>query len=227
MGNRGRPTNARPWATAGAAFVLANVGCHFTAGSGYLVARSSGRIARTDLRTGSSRRRTGLATRNSRRIAGASNPMTLWRHRRDRVARMGRNNAWTFKLRRMRGGRDRGMTVIVVERKRRIFRRRLHVARLFGRRLYVPLFFHGELFGRWLRCGATGAAIIADIGRVVNDDGLVVDVGDRHVRNIVHRLVVEELRRCANSLLHSRRRYSRSRKTRRRKNRFAVPNTRR
>ena len=57
-----RRTTARPWATACAAFVLANVGCHFTAGSGYLVARSSGRIARTDLRTGSVRRRTGLAT---------------------------------------------------------------------------------------------------------------------------------------------------------------------
>jgi len=104
--------------------------------------------------------------------------MTLRRHSRDWLAWMRRNNAWAIKLRRMRGGRDRGLAVIVVERKRRIFRRRLHVACLLGRRRYVPLFFHGELFGRWLRCGATGAAIIADIGRVVDDDGLIVDVGD-------------------------------------------------
>ena len=39
-------------ATAGAAFVLADVGSDFTAGSGCLVARSGGRIARTDLRAG-------------------------------------------------------------------------------------------------------------------------------------------------------------------------------
>ena len=119
MGNRGRQLlrfRCRRRATAsGAAFVLANVGSNFTAGSGYLVALSGGRIARTDLRAGSGRRRTDFATRNSRRIAGANDPMTLRRHSRDWLARMRRNNAWTIKLRRMRSGRDRGMTVVVVE----------------------------------------------------------------------------------------------------------------
>ena len=103
--------------------------------------------------------------------------MTLRRHSRDWLARMRRNNAWTIKLRRMRGGRDRGMAVIVVERKRGSFAAActLRVCSVSALRAAV---FHGELFGRWLRCGATGAAIIADIGRVINDDGLVVDVGD-------------------------------------------------
>jgi hypothetical protein len=107
--------------------------------------------------------------------------MTLWLHRRDRLARMRRNNAWTFKLRGMRGRRDRGMALIVVERKRRIFRRSLHVVRLLGRRSNVTLFFRGKLLGRWLRCRSARSAVVADIGRVVHNNSLVIDVGNRHV----------------------------------------------
>jgi hypothetical protein len=112
--------------------------------------------------------------------------MALRRHSRDRLARLGRNNAWTFKLPRMCGGRDSRMAVIVVERKRRVFRRCLHVLRLRGRRRDVTLVCGGKLLRSRPRCRAASAAIVADIGGVINNDGLVVDVGDRNVRNVVH-----------------------------------------
>ena len=142
------------WATAAGAFMLTDFRADLRAGSGCRRADlgAGGGWGRADLRAWSGNRRTGFIARSSRRIAGTYDPVTLWLHRRDRLARMRRNSAWTFKLRGMRGRSDRGMAVIVVERKRRIFRRRVHVVRLLGRRRNVTLFFRGKLLGRWLRC---------------------------------------------------------------------------
>jgi hypothetical protein len=44
-----------------------------------------------------------------------------------------------------------------------------------------------------VRRRAAGAAIVTHVGRVVDDDGLVIDVGDRHVRDVVDAAVVEEI----------------------------------
>src|SRR6516165_9066995 len=84
------------------------------------------------------------------------------------------------------------MALVVVERQRRVFRRHLHVLRLLRSRRHVLLVGGGNLLRRLLRRRAAGAAIVAHVGRVVDDDGLVVDVGDRHVRDVVDGAVVEE-----------------------------------
>jgi hypothetical protein len=84
------------------------------------------------------------------------------------------------------------MGVIVVERQRRIFRRHLHVLRLLRRRRHVLLIGGGNLLWRRMRRRTAGAAIVAHVGRVVDDDGLVIDVGDLHIREIVDAAVVEE-----------------------------------
>jgi hypothetical protein len=112
--------------------------------------------------------------------------MTLRHHRGDRLAWMRSNNARSVELCGMWSGRDCRMALIVVKRKRRIFRRHLHVARLLGGWCDVMLICCGQLLRCRLRGRAAGAAIVADVGCVVDDDRLVVDVGDRDVRNVVH-----------------------------------------
>src|SRR6516164_7867302 len=84
------------------------------------------------------------------------------------------------------------MALIVVERQRRIFRRHLHVLRLLRSRRHVLLVGGGNLLRRLLRRRAAGTAIVAHVGDVVDDDGLVVDVGDLHVRDVVDGAVVKE-----------------------------------
>src|SRR6516164_1860513 len=83
------------------------------------------------------------------------------------------------------------MALIVVERQRRIFRRHLHVLRLLRSRRHVLLVGGGNLLRRLPRRRAAGTAIVAHVGDVV-DDGLVVDVGDLHVRDVVDGAVVKE-----------------------------------
>jgi hypothetical protein len=101
------------------------------------------------------------------------------------------DNADTVQLRRACGSRNCRMAVIAVERQRRIFRRHLHVLRLLRRRRHV-LLTGGNLLRRRPHPGTAGTAIVAHVGRVVDDDGLVVDVGDRRVRDVVDAAVVEE-----------------------------------
>ena len=84
----------------------------------------------------------------------------------DWLTRMGRNNAGAAELRRMRRGRDGWMTLIVIERKRRVLRRCLHILRLRGGRRHVMLIGGGNLLRRRMRGRAAGTAIVADIGRL-------------------------------------------------------------
>jgi hypothetical protein len=50
----------------------------------------------------------------------------------------------------------------------------------------------GNLLRRRPHRSTAGTAIVANVGRVVDDDGLVVDVGDRRVGDVVDGAVVEE-----------------------------------
>src|SRR6516164_5048417 len=84
------------------------------------------------------------------------------------------------------------MALIVVERQRWIFRRHLHVLRLLRSRRHVLLVGGGNLLRRLLGRRAAGTAIVAHVGGVVDDDSLVVDVGDLHVRDVVDGAVVKE-----------------------------------
>src|SRR6516165_1584682 len=78
------------------------------------------------------------------------------------------------------------MALIVVERQRRIFRRHLHVLRLLRTRRHGLLVVGGNLLRRLLRRRASGTAIVAHVGGVV-DDG-----ADRHVGAVVDGAVVTE-----------------------------------
>ena len=141
---------------------------------------------------------TGFCTLTRRRrvagrcAAGMTDVVALRGNRGNRRTRMRGDDAGTAHLRRVRGRRNGGMAVIVVERQRRIFRRHLHVLRLLRRRRHVLLVDGGNLLRRRLRCRATGAPIVTHVGDVVDDDGLVVDVADLHVRDVVDGAVVEE-----------------------------------
>jgi hypothetical protein len=151
-----------------------------------MIALNGRGVAWTGFRTLSCRRFAG------RCAAGATDMVTLRIDRGNRRTRMRGDNAGTVQLRRVCGSRNGGMAVIVVERQRRIFRRHLHVLRLLRRRRYVLLTGGGNLLRRRPHRGTAGTAIIAHVGRVVDDDGLVVDVGDRRVRDVVDGAVVEE-----------------------------------
>ena len=102
------------------------------------------------------------------------------------------NDAGPAQLARVPGRRDGRMAVIVVKRKRRISRRRLHVLRLLGRRADMMPVGCCELLRRRPRLDAAGAAIVADIRRVSHLDGLVVDVADRNAADVVDTAVVEK-----------------------------------
>ena len=137
---------------------------------------------------------TGLCTRRrSRGGADASDVMTCRWDRGNRRTRMRGDDAGTTQLRRVCGRRNSGVTLIFVERQRRIFRSHLHVLRLLRRRRHTLLVGGGNLLRCRLRCGAAGAAIVAHVSRVVDDDGLVIDVGDRHVGDVVDGAVIEEI----------------------------------
>jgi hypothetical protein len=141
--------------------------------------------------------RTGFRTLTRRRVAGrcatgTTDMMALRLDRGNRRTRMRGNDAGAVQLRRVRGRRNGGMALIVVERQRRIFRRHLHVLCLLRRRRYVLLIGGGNLLWGRLRCRTAGAAIVTHVGDVVDDDGLVVDVADLHVRDVVDGAVVEE-----------------------------------
>src|SRR6476620_2207105 len=141
---------------------------------------------------------TGFCTLTRRRrvagrcAAGMTDVVALRGNRGNRRTRMRCDDAGTAHLRRVRGRRNGGMAVIVVERQRRIFRRHWHVLRLLRRRRHVLLVDGGNLLRRRLRCRATAAPIVTHVGDVVDDDGLVVDVADLHVRDVVDGAVVEE-----------------------------------
>src|SRR5262249_21643915 len=113
-------------------------------------------------------------------------------NRGNRRTRMRGSNAGTAQLRRVCGRRNGGMALIVVERQRRIFRRHLHMLRLLRRRRHVLLISGGNLLWGRLRRRTAGAAIVTHVGDVIDDDGLVVDVADLHVRDVVDGAVVEK-----------------------------------
>ena len=113
---------------------------------------------------------TGSCTLTWRRVAGrgaagAADVVALRGNRSNRRTRMRGNDAGTAQLRRVRRRRNGGMTLIVVERQRWIFRRNLHVLCLLRRRRHVLLAGGGNLLRRRLRCRAAGAAIVAHVGR--------------------------------------------------------------
>lgn len=114
------------------------------------------------------------------------------RRRRDWLARVRGDHACTAEPCRVRGRSDRRMTVVVGERQCRILRRRFRVPRLLAGRSHMVLVRGGELLRRRSHRGAAGTAVVADVGRVV-DDGLVVDVSDRDIRDVVDGTVVEEV----------------------------------
>ena len=131
--------------------------------------------------------------RRSHGAADATDVMASWRDRGNRRTRMRGDDAGTAQLRRVCGCRNGGMASIVVERQRRIFSSRLHVLRLLRRRRHTLLVGGSNLLRRRVRRRAAGAAVVAHVGRVVDDDGLVVDVGDRRVGDVVNGAVVEEI----------------------------------
>ena len=140
---------------------------------------------------------TGSCTLTWRRVAGhgaagAADVVALRGNRSNRRTRMRGDDAGTAQLRRVRGRRNGGMTLIVVERQRWIFRRNLHVLGLLPRRRHVMLAGGGNLLWCRLRCCTAGAAIETHVGDVVDDDGLIVDVADLHVRDVVDGTVIEE-----------------------------------
>ena len=116
--------------------------------------------------------------RRSHGAADAPNVMAMRRDRGNRRTRMRGDDAGTTQLRRVCSRRNGGMALIFVERQRRIFRSHLHVLRLLRRRRHTLLVGGGNLLRRRLRRRPAGAAIVAYVGRVVDDDGLVIDVGD-------------------------------------------------
>jgi hypothetical protein len=87
--------------------------------------------------------------------------MALRIDRRNRRTRMRGDYAGTVQLRRVCGRRNGWMTLIVVERQRRIFRRHSHVLRLLRRRRHVLLTGGGNLLRRRPHRGTAGTAIIA------------------------------------------------------------------
>ena len=97
---------------------------------------------------------TGFCTLTSRRLAGrgAADIVTLRSNRGNRRTRMRGDEAGTAQLRRVRGRRNGGMTLIVVERHRRIFRGRLYVLRLLRCLRHVLLTGGGNLPWCGLRC---------------------------------------------------------------------------
>jgi hypothetical protein len=140
---------------------------------------------------------TGFRTLTCRRVTGrcaadATDTMALRLDGGNRRTRMRGDNAGTVQLRRVCGRRNGGMTLIVVERQCRIFRRHLHMLRLLWRRRHVLLTGGRNLLRRRPHRGTAGAAIVAHVGRVVDDNGLIVDVRDRRVRDVVDGAVVEE-----------------------------------
>jgi len=67
----------------------------------------------------------------------------------------------------------------------------------------VLLVGRGNLLRRHLRRRAAGTAIVAHVGDVVDDDGLIVDVADLHVRDVVDGAVVEESAAAPIAVLNS------------------------
>ena len=150
-----------------------------------VIARQSRSVAGTGFCTLTGRRRVA-----GRCAAGMTDVVALRGNRGNRRTRMRGDDAGTAHLRRVRGRRNGGMAVIVVERQRRIFRRYLHVLPLLRRRRHVLLVDGGNLLRRRLRCRATAAPIVTHVGDVVDDDGLVVDVADLHVRDVVDGIIL-------------------------------------
>ena len=111
---------------------------------------------------------TGSCTLTWRRVAGhgapgAADVVALRGNRSNRRTRMRGDDAGTAQLRRVRGRRNGGMTLIVVERQRWIFRRNLHVLSLLPRRRHVLLAGGGNLLWCRLRCCTAVAAIITHV----------------------------------------------------------------
>jgi hypothetical protein len=96
--------------------------------------------------------------------------MTLRCNSYDRLAGVRRNDTRAFELRWVCGGSNRLMTMVVVERKHQIPCGRLNVLNLSGNRWNVTRIW---------------AAVKAHIRAVVHDDSLTIDVGDRHIRDVV------------------------------------------
>ena len=164
---------------------------------GSFCARCTGRLyARKRVIAGKRRRiaGTGLCTSVSRRFGGrgAADIVTLRSNGSNRRTRMRGDDPGAAQLRRVRGRRNGGMALIVVERQRRIFRGRLYVLRLLRCLRHVLLIGGGNLLWCGLRYCTPSAAIITYVGDVIDDDGLVIDVVDLHVRDVVDATIVEK-----------------------------------
>ena len=111
-------------------------------------------------------RRAGRRARRivSRTVTNIGTAVALRLDRCDRLARFGRDNSGAVQPGGVRGGGDCRMSVISVERQRRILGRKLDMVSLLGSRRNVVLFCGGELLRRGSRGRAAGAAVVADIG---------------------------------------------------------------
>jgi hypothetical protein len=105
----------------------------------------------------------------------------------------GRHDALAGEFARPRGCRDRRASMIDRRQKRLIRARGFFVLDLSGRGRHMLLMREGFLFVRGPGRGAASAAVEARSGRVgVDDDGLVVDVGDPDTAEIVDGPIVGE-----------------------------------
>src|ERR1700722_13498393 len=141
-----RIARARRCGATGVALVLAHFAAGLTARADCCVAWSRWRAAGDDLIALTGRRVAGayLVARQGCRIAWGSLPMTFRRHSGNRLARARPNDPRSRKQCGVCGRRDGRVAVIAVERQRRIFRRRFHVARLLNTAPYKCGDYAGE-----------------------------------------------------------------------------------
>src|SRR5579862_1081622 len=125
-------------------------------------------------------------------LGRSGDPVTLRFNRSDRLTGMRGNDTRAFEIRSVDSGRNGRVSMVVVERQRRIPRRGVHVFNLLRRGGRVRIAGGGEL--RCCRpCGETAVpAIEADIRNVVHHDRFVVDVDDCYAAEVVDGAVVKE-----------------------------------
>jgi len=141
-----RSARARRCGATGVALVVAHFAAGLTARADCCVAWSRWRAAGDDLIALTGRRVAGayLVARKGCRIAWSSLPMTFRRHSGNRLARARPNDPRSRKQCGMCGRRNGRVAVIAVERQRRIFSRRFHVARLLNTAPYKCGDYAGE-----------------------------------------------------------------------------------
>src|ERR1700722_10406861 len=101
------------------------------------------------------------------------------------------DDPWAFEDAGMRGRSDGRIPVVLRSKERGILARRLLVLDLKMRGSDMRLLGGGQFFLCRLRRGSARPTIVADVVRRIVNDGLIVDVGDVDVRDVVDRAIVE------------------------------------